>query len=254
MTVSFLKNPKFFGEIALLAGKIFFGGMKMKKEQSCKWSIVLFVIFILFTIAVKFIDVRPIGPNGSAVGFAGINALFMRSELNGFWYNLTELSGRLMPFTVVGIFAIYGLYQLIKRKSLKAVDKDIWALAGYFVVVIIFFILFEKIVINYRPIILPKDNGELQASYPSSHVFLTISTGGAALIQVGRRIKNAKLKGILMFILWLFIAVMIIGRLLSGVHWFTDIVGGILLGVALSMFYRFLDAKTTGDVKNAQNA
>lgn len=217
----------------------------MEKKQSFKWTVFLFAIFILFTVALKFIDVRPIGPNGSAVGFAGINSLFVRSELNDFWYNLTELSGRLMPFTVVGIFAIYGIYQLIKRKSFKMIDKDIWALAGYFVVVIIFFMLFEKIVINYRPIILPKDNGELKASYPSSHVFLTISTGGAALIQVSRRIKNISFKNVIMTILWLFIIVMIIGRLLSGVHWFTDIVGGVLLGFALTMLYKFLDKSVT---------
>ena len=58
-----------------------------------------------------------------------------------------------------------------------------------------------------------------------------------AMIQLRTRIKNNTFKQCVMLAIALFVAFMLIGRLLSGVHWITDIIGGALLSIALVLMY-----------------
>lgn len=211
----------------------------MKRNRSQKkfaWAFLLFVLFLLFTLAVKTVDVQPIGPEGSRIGFAGINRFFFQLfGTSNFWYMLTKLLGYL-AFLVVGAFALTGLLQLIQRRSLKKVDYRIWLLAGFYVLVAVFYVLFEKIVINYRPVILDEAVG-LEASYPSSHTMMLICIMATAHYLLPRLCKNDALVSIGRALCVVMIVVMPIGRLLSGVHWFTDIVGACLLSAALVKLY-----------------
>ena len=59
-----------------------------------------------------------------------------------------------------------------------------------------------------------------------------------AVMQFNSRIKNKVLRNIVVVTIIAFIAFMVIGRLISGVHWFTDIVGGALLSAGLVLMYR----------------
>ena len=59
-----------------------------------------------------------------------------------------------------------------------------------------------------------------------------------AMMQCNRRIKNKALRKVVSVIINAFSAFMVFGRLLSGVHWFTDIVGGVLLSAGLVLMYR----------------
>lgn len=201
--------------------------------------ILLFIAFIIFTVLVKVVDVRSIGPEGSMVGFSHLNESFRgNASGNDFCYVLTEILGY-MSIAIMCGFALLGLLQLIKRKSLKKVDFEIWCLAGFYVLVLAFYAFFEKVIINYRPIIEDAEKG-LEASYPSSHMMLiicTISSAATALVSMTNG-RNANLKNILFFLECIVILVAIIGRALSGVHWLTDIIGGALLAFALSLFFR----------------
>ena len=59
-----------------------------------------------------------------------------------------------------------------------------------------------------------------------------------AIIQLNTRIKNNVLKQCVASAMIAFIVFMVIGRLISGVHWFTDIIGGALFSTGLVLMYR----------------
>ena len=190
---------------------------------------------MLWTVAICFVDVRAIGPQGSTVGFAGING-FVHTLTGVHWglYNITDWLGLVPIFVCMG-FGILGLVQWIKRKSIRKVDHNILILGGFYIVTIAAYLFFESVVINYRPVLI---NGYLEASYPSSTTLLVMCVMPTAVMQFNSRIKNKVLRNIVVVTIIAFIAFMVIGRLFSGVHWFTDIVGGTLLSTGLVMLYR----------------
>ena len=209
---------------------------KMKRDRkSFIISICLLAAFVLWTVAVSCVDVRAIGPQGSSVGFAGINGYVHNlTGVHFSLYNITDWLGLVPLFVCMG-FGILGLVQWIKRKSICKVDHDILILGGFYIITIAAYLLFESVVINYRPVLI---NGYLEASYPSSTTLLVMCVMPTAVMQFNSRIRNKLLRNIVAATLVAFIAFMVIGRLLSGVHWLTDIVGGALLSTGLVLMYR----------------
>ena len=195
----------------------------------------LLAAFVLWTAAICLVDVRAIGPQGSSVGFAGINGfVHTLTGVHFSLYTITDWLGLVPVFVCMG-FGILGLVQWIKRKSIRKVDYDILVLGGVYIVTVAAYLFFESVVINYRPVLI---NGFLEASYPSSTTMLVMCVMPTAIMQLSSRIKNKVLRNIIAAAITAFIAFMVIGRLLSGVHWFTDIVGGALLSAGLVMMYR----------------
>lgn len=207
---------------------------KVRNRRSFVFTGVLFLLFAAFTALLRVVDVEPVGPNGSAVGFGAINKWV--HELSGTYmplYTLTDWLGLVPIFICVG-FAVLGAVQLIKRKSLLRVDSDILVLGGFYLLTIAAYAFFEIFVINYRPVLI---NGNLEASYPSSTTMLTLCVTVTTIMQFHERVKNKAVRLALNLLLGVFAAFMVIGRLISGVHWFTDILGGVLLSAALIMLY-----------------
>lgn len=205
--------------------------MKIAKKQ-LRIAIGLLIVFILYTICLINIDVQKIGPHYSEVGFATLNqSLFNKIGINAFWYQVTEVLG-VFPLMMVGYFALRGFFQLSTRKKLSLVDKEILALGFLYVVVAACYVLFEKVIINYRPIL---EDGQLEASYPSSHTFLAITVLLSAFYVL--RKETGMVKAIIAYLSLVVMLVLVIGRFLSGAHWGTDIFGGVLLGLTLVSFY-----------------
>lgn len=208
------------------------------QKKSKKYFIITGVfslLFVLFTVMVKTIDVKPIGPEESTVGFAAINRfVFELFGVNLIWYHITDWLG-LVAIAIAFGFTVLGLFQLIKRKSILKVDCRILLLGAFYCIVIAFYIFFEFVAINYRPVILSQS---LAASYPSSHVMIGVSIMVTAMLQFHHYLREKK-KWLLAtdIVSILVIAVTVIGRLISGVHWFTDIVAGILLSSSLIALY-----------------
>lgn len=211
----------------------------MKKKNLC-----LFIaggsglmVFAMWTVLVKLVDVQAIGPEGSAVGFATVNGLV--HELIGVnWtlYTVTDWLG-LVPFAVAFGFAVLGLIQWIKRKNILKVDRSILVLGGFYVIVIAFYLLFEVVSVNFRPVLV---EGVLETSYPSSTTMLVMCVMPTAIMQLCSRIKIKWVSIAVGAVIVAFIIFMVVGRLISGVHWVTDIIGGGILSAALVTLYAAL--------------
>ena len=210
----------------------------MKKEnlKNLYASISMIVAFALWTIGLCFIDVRPIGPKDSAVGFATMNAFFHNlTGSNMTLYNITDWLG-LVPIAIMLGFAILGLCQWINRKSLHKVDCSVFILGGFYIAVMSVYILFEMLTVNYRPVLI---NGYLEASYPSSTTMLVMCVMPTAIMQFNSRIKSSAKRKILSVVITAFTVFMVVGRLISGVHWLSDIIGGMLISAGFVFMYRF---------------
>ena len=208
--------------------------MKKKNQKNFCIATCLLAAFLLWTAAIQVVDVQAIGPQESSVGFATINRFVHNlTGVHMSLYTITDWLG-LVPLMFVMGFGILGLIQWIKRKHLLKVDYSILVLGGFYIVVMAAFILFEVLVINYRPVLI---DGILEASYPSSTTMLVMCVMPTAIVQFHARIKNNVLKRCVTYAITAFIAFMVIGRLISGVHWLTDIIGGALFSTGLVLLY-----------------
>ena len=207
----------------------------MKKNQNVLAGILLLVGFAVWTFLIQEVDVQPIGPNGSSVGFAALNGWFHQlTGVHWMLYTLTDWLG-LVPICVCLIFAGAGFVQLVQRRSIFKVDLDIIMLGAYYVLVIFGYLLFEIVPINYRPVLI---EGFLEASYPSSTTLLVLSVMPTLYFQAQRRLTPNALRQTICIFSILFSAFMVIGRLVSGVHWLTDIVGAVLLSNGIFLIYK----------------
>ncbi len=194
------------------------------------------MLTVILIALVRLVDVAPIGAQGTSIGLSHLNQfVFDLFGVNIFWYNITDWLGVAAVLTGF-VFAVTGLVQLIKRRSLLKVDREILALGGLYIVVIGLYLFFENVIVNYRPIIMP-DNTSPEASFPSSHTMLVCVIMGSAAMLINRYIRNKPLNRILRALCFVIIGVTVVGRLIAGVHWFTDILGGILISVTLLSLY-----------------
>ena len=209
--------------------------MKRKNKNTFISGLIFIMLFIVWTFAVVSVDVKSVGVNGTSIGFATLNTWFHNlTKVNMTLYNITDWAG-LVPVFICMVFGMLGLFQLIKRRSLLKVDFDIIALGVYYVIVILGYLVFEMIPINYRPILI---NGFMQISYPSSTTLLVLSVMPTLTFQIKARLKNNKIKIILNLVTVTFSLFMVIARLVSGVHWITDIIGSCFLSAGLFYIYK----------------
>lgn len=209
----------------------------------------LLAAFVLWTALVQLVDVRPVGQNGTCVGFAAFNVWF--HGLTGVHmgiYTATDWLG-LVPVAVCLGFGALGAVQLVRRRSLLGVDPDLLLLGVHYVAVAAAYLVFEAFPINYRPI--PID-GVMETSYPSSTTLLVLGVMPTLAYQAVRRMKSSLAKGAVAFVA-AFSALMVAGRLVSGVHWATDIVGSILLAAGLFAMYRYAVARADARLTTARS-
>lgn len=210
--------------------------MKKEKQRTLHLEAGLLAAFVVWTAAVCTMDVQPIGPMGTTVGFATLNGIIHKATgVHWELYTVTDWLG-LVPLGIMAGFAVLGLIQWIRRKHICMVDRSILVLGGFYAALMAVYGLLEVVVINYRPVLV---NGIPEASYPSSTTMLVLCVMPTAIMQWRMRIKDAFVKRWVEMVAKVFLVIMVVGRFLSGVHWFTDIVGGMLLSGGLVGMYRY---------------
>lgn len=208
--------------------------MKKNGKSILTAGMIMLILFAVWTVLIQTADVQAVGQNGTDIGFASLNIWFHKMTGVHMWvYTVTDWLG-LVPIFICMIFGTVGLIQLITRRSLLRVDKDIILLGIYYILVILGYLIFEMIPINYRPIPI---EGRMEASYPSSTTLLVMSVMPTLIFQVHRRVQNIRFRcGIYVFTV-LFTVFMAVGRTVSGVHWLTDIAGSVFLSSGLYLIY-----------------
>ena len=207
----------------------------MKERKYFIVSAASLIVFTLWTVLIMNVDVQAVGSRNSKVGLATFNTWF--HQLTGVHmtlYTITDWLG-LVPIAVCLCFGCLGIYQLIKRRRLLKVDPDILLLGAYYILVIVGYLIFEMIPINYRPVLI---DGFLEASYPSSTTLLVLSVMPTLVFQIKRRRDNKNSRTFIIILTVVFSVFMVVGRLVSGVHWATDIIGSVLLSFGLFYLYK----------------
>lgn len=215
--------------------------MTGKARRRLYMAIGLLAAFCLWTALVITVDKAPIGPQGTSVGFATLNgAVHQLTGVHMELYTVTDWLS-ILPLGLASGFGVLGLIQWIKRKRLTLVDRDLLLLGGFYVAVFLAYLLFEVWVVNCRPVLI---EGRLEASYPSSTTMLVTCIMPTAMMQLGRRVSSPAIRAILLGAMAVFTVFMVVGRLWSGVHWISDIIGGLLLSGGLVLLYHTLEQRT----------
>ena len=212
------------------------GSNKMKNRKQALWiSFAFFILFAAFTAVVMTVDVQPIGPQGTSVGLASINGAYAKTiGYRDGWYQLSQTTG-LFSLLTAAAFALWTLGQMIRRKGILHAEKRLLLLMAFYVLVGALYVLFNHVVINYRPVILEEG---LEPSYPSSHTLLALFVMGTAIFQFCARFTDRRaLRIATVGPCAMLLALTVVGRMLSGVHWLTDIFGSFLLSGALVFLY-----------------
>lgn len=225
--------------------------MKTKNKLIISTAIMA-ILSIAFTLLVVLVDKQNIGANESIVGLADINKVFKEifPYCNTF-YNITEALG-IFVLSIALCYVIVAFVQLIKRKSIKKIDYELLILALFYVGIVLLYIIFELAKINFRPVLL---DGELEASYPSSHTMLALFICTTSIFLNTKLIANKKLRITLDILSSTIGLITIIGRIISGVHWITDIIGAIFISTTLVLLYLICITSKNEQPKNdAQKA
>lgn len=210
--------------------------MKRKEELAFIAAGVFAFLFLLLIILVKTVDVQAVGPEGTSVGFATINSAI--HDVTGFrsgFYTVSKVLG-ILELALVVLWAGYGVYMWIRKKSILKVPSVILSAGIIYAAVAVLYVFFEKVVINYRPIIM-EGKEDVEASFPSTHTLIACVVLGTSIVIVSRIIKNKMAKSLIQALFAIMMIATVVGRLVSGVHWFTDIIGGLLLSASLICVY-----------------
>ena len=154
------------------------------------------------------------------------------------WSKITDII-LVASIAVLGVFAVLGLYQWIKRKSLKKVDKPLLVMLVPLAFMAATYIIFDKfLILNTRP------NGSGEPSFPSTHTMVVATIFLLTAIILPNYIKSKTTRVIMDIVMLLFIALVSVGRVLANMHWVSDVVGGLIFAAIFAAIYYLILRRT----------
>ena len=206
--------------------------------------LILFGAFIVFTFTISHADVQTVNAISAEtlnpvdeteeVGLATLNLRV--AEKVSYHKNMVTVSKVLgiVAILLAVFFMALAVLEMIARKSILKADKDLYILGAFYILVILLYIMFDALALNYRPVLLKE---ELEPSYPSTHTLIGICVFATSAMQFKNRIPQKAVNLTAVILCIVSCVAIVVTRLLSGVHWFTDIIGGILLSAFLISLY-----------------
>lgn len=138
----------------------------------------------------------------------------------------------IIAFITIGIFAVLGIYQWIKRGSFEKIDKQIrWMPVPLFLVALTYLIFDKLWIVSVRP------NGSGEPSFPSTHALIVTTVFFIATIILPKYIKNKTARIILEILMVVGIGLTCTGRVLANLHWPLDVIGAIIFAYIYSEIY-----------------
>lgn len=132
----------------------------------------------------------------------------------------------------LAVFAIFGLCQWIKRKSIKKVDKElIFMLVPLILMAIVYFVFDKFLIWNTRP------DGSGEPSFPSTHVMVVATIFLLIALVLPRYIKSKAACALLDLMMLIFIVLTCVGRVLANKHWTSDVIGALIFSVIFALIY-----------------
>ncbi len=155
------------------------------------------------------------------------------------WDQITDII-LYTSFAVLAVFIFIGIYQLITRKSLKKVDKALLWMPLPLVLMLITYLLFDKIL----PPLATRPNGSGEPSFPSTHVMVVATIFFLATMELPKYVKSKAVRIILELIMVVLLSLTCIGRVASDMHSPIDVIGALAFAfIFTEIYYRILHHK-----------
>lgn len=188
------------------------------------------LLFLLFLIMLYTVDVKNIGAGVTKVGLCFINNHSFMASNASMWDKISDVC-MYLGIGVIGALFILGVVQLIQRKNILKVDKEILVFGCLVVLMIIIWLFFDKVlIVNNRPILV---DGKVECSFPSTHIMITSFALLSGSYYLFKKINKKHLTIIMYVASAIIVTICFLGRVLSGMHFLTDAVCGLLMGLFL---------------------
>ena len=132
----------------------------------------------------------------------------------------------------LAVFVFLGIYQIFTRKSLLKVDRRLLWMILPLLLMTITYVVFDKFfVLNVRP------NGSGETSFPSTHVMVVATIFMLIAINLPYYIKSKAICIVLDLAMLALLVLVCVGRVLSEMHWLSDVLGGLAFALIFAFIY-----------------
>ena len=155
------------------------------------------------------------------------------------WIKITDII-LYASIAIVGLFAVLGLAQWISRKSIKKVDKQILWMVLPLALVVIVYLVCDKILTPDRFSFMPtRPDGSGEPSFPSTHVLVVTTVFFCISAALPKYIKSKVALFLIDIVMFALASLVATGRIMSDKHSYIDVAGSVVFAL---IFYGIYNA------------